>query len=122
MGEIMLFICSKLAPAGLALTGLVFVLAVSAMPSHAKTESDHGRVEHGHELFESSACGGCHTLKDAGATGEVGPSLDGDPNLSEALIVSRVTNGQGAMPAFGDQLNEDEIADIAAYVMAATAK
>lgn len=71
----------------------------------------------GKELFASAGCGGCHTLADAGAAGKVGPSLDGNARLTEALVVARVRNGQGAMPAFGDQLDEEEIADIAAYVL-----
>jgi cytochrome c oxidase subunit 1 len=76
----------------------------------------------GKELFASSGCGGCHVLGDAGAAGQVGPSLDGNPNLTEALVVERVTNGKLAMPAFGDQLDEEEIADIAAYVVQSAAK
>ena len=41
--------------------------------------------------------------------------LDG-ANLTETFIVSRVTNGQGAMPAFGGQLTDKEIADLAYYI------
>lgn len=36
--------------------------------------------------------------------------------LSEASIVSQVTNGKNAMPAFGGRLDDDEIANVAAYV------
>ena len=46
-----------------------------------------------------SACGGCHTLADAGSTGNVGPNLD-DAKPSYDLVVDRVTNGQGGMPSF----------------------
>jgi mono/diheme cytochrome c family protein len=77
-----------------------------------------GDPENGKELFAS---GGCHVLADAGAAGEVGPSLDGNTALTEALVVARVTNGQGAMPAFGDQLDEEEIADITAYILQSAA-
>ncbi len=73
----------------------------------------------GKELFASSGCGGCHALADAGAAGQVGPSLDGNAKLTEALIVARVTNGQGAMPAFGDRLSEEDIQDVTAYVLQA---
>lgn len=62
-----------------------------------------------------SACGTCHTLADAGTTGVVGPNLDeSKPELE--LVVDRVTNGQGGMPAFGDSLSDQQIADVAAYI------
>ena len=37
-------------------------------------------------------------------------------------MIERVTNGKGAMPAFGEQLSEQQIADVAAYVHESTAK
>jgi mono/diheme cytochrome c family protein len=67
----------------------------------------------------SSACGTCHTLADAGTTGTIGPNLD-DAQPSFELAVNRVTNGQGAMPAFSGQLSEQEIADVSAYVSTAS--
>ena len=63
----------------------------------------------------ASACGGCHTLADAGSTGAVGPNLD-DAQPSEELVLDRVTNGQGGMPSFSSTLSEQQIADVAAYV------
>jgi len=74
------------------------------------------KVAKGRELFNNWSCGTCHALKDADASGHVGPALDGNPNLTEAFIADRVTNGQGPMPAFGGQLSEEEIADLAAYI------
>ena len=35
-----------------------------------------GGAPDGKQVFASAGCGGCHTLKDAGATGNVGPNLD----------------------------------------------
>ena len=69
----------------------------------------------GKEIFLAS-CGACHTLADAGTTGTVGPNLD-ESRPSKALAVDRVTNGKGAMPPFRDSLSEQEIADVAAYVV-----
>ena len=70
----------------------------------------------GKEIFlGASACGGCHTLGDAGTTGQVGPNLD-DAMPSAELVVDRVTNGQGAMPSFSGTLTPQQIADVAAYV------
>jgi Cytochrome C oxidase, cbb3-type, subunit III len=36
------------------------------------------------------------------------------------LVVDRVTHGQGVMPAFGDDLSEQQIQDVAAFVVDAT--
>jgi cytochrome c6 len=36
--------------------------------------------------------------------------------LKEASIVTQVTNGKNAMPAFGGRLDDEEISDVAAYV------
>ena len=69
----------------------------------------------GEEVFASSGCGACHTLSAAGSTGTVGPNLD-DAAPSYELAVERVTLGQGGMPAFGDQLEPQQIADVAAFV------
>ena len=76
----------------------------------------------GKAVFTGSAgCTGCHTLADAGSTGTVGPNLD-DAKPSAGLVVDRVTNGQGAMPAFKGQLTEKQIADVAAYVSSVAGK
>ena len=66
----------------------------------------------------ASACGGCHTLADAGTNGAVGPNLDESMPDNE-LVLDRVTNGQGGMPAFSSTLTEQQIADVAAYVSSA---
>jgi cytochrome c6 len=63
----------------------------------------------------AGGCGSCHTLADAGTSGTIGPNLD-DSQPSFELAVDRVTNGSGAMPSFEDQLTEQQIADVAAYV------
>jgi mono/diheme cytochrome c family protein len=70
----------------------------------------------GKKVFTSAGCSGCHTLKDAGSTGNVGPNLDqAKPPLS--LAVERVTKGAGAMPSFKGQLSDKQIADVTAYVV-----
>jgi mono/diheme cytochrome c family protein len=72
----------------------------------------------GKEVFlGAGGCGSCHTFADAGTSGTIGPNLD-DSQPDFELAVDRVTNGQGAMPAFGDQLTEQQIADVSAYVSA----
>lgn len=80
------------------------------------TPSLEGDPAAGKEVFLGpSACGGCHTLADAGSTGAVGPNLD-EAQPSEDRVVEIVTNGQGGMPSFSGSLSEQQIADVAAYV------
>ena len=69
----------------------------------------------GAEIFADAGCGSCHTLAAAGTNGTIGPNLD-DAQPSKALAINRVTNGQGAMPSFSDQLNEEQIDAVATYV------
>lgn len=80
-----------------------------------------GDAAAGEAVFASSGCGGCHTLAAAGSSGAVGPNLD-EAKPDAALVVNRVTNGSGVMPPFGDQLDEKQIQDVAAYVVASTQK
>jgi mono/diheme cytochrome c family protein len=82
-------------------------------------EATAGDPAAGSEIFASAGCGGCHTLADAGTSGTVGPNLD-DSQPPLELVLDRVTNGQGAMPAFAGQLSDAEIEDVAAYVVQAT--
>jgi mono/diheme cytochrome c family protein len=73
----------------------------------------------GKALFLKSGCTGCHTLADAKATGTVGPNLDqAKPDFR--LATARVTLGKNAMPSFKGQLSDQQIADVASYVVKAT--
>ena len=80
-----------------------------------------GDAAAGEQVFADAGCGACHVLADAGASGAVGPNLDEAKSPAE-LVVERVTNGKGAMPSFSDDLSEQQIADVAAYVVAATSR
>ncbi|MGH3071208.1 MAG: c-type cytochrome, partial [Gaiellaceae bacterium] len=93
------------------------------LPEQTDTEAEEpgleGDAEAGASVFTSAGCGGCHTLEAAGSSGSVGPNLDeAKPDFS--LAVDRVTNGQGAMPSFEGQLTEQQIADVAQYVVEST--
>ena len=78
----------------------------------AATEGD---ANNGKKVFASAGCGGCHTFSAAGSTGTVGPNLD-EANVDVDAAVQQVKNGGGGMPAFGDRLSDQEIADVAAFV------
>ena len=109
---------------GLVLAGCSGGKTVSPKPQTVEgkvptTPEVKGDASAGKQVFATAGCKGCHTLKDAGATGNVGPNLDeAKPPLE--LVVDRVTNGKGVMPSFSGQLSEKQIADVAAYVVQAT--
>jgi mono/diheme cytochrome c family protein len=75
-----------------------------------------GDATNGESIFASAGCGACHTLSAAGSSGTVGPNLD-DAKPSYELAVTRITKGQGGMPSFADQLEPQEIADVAQFVV-----
>src|SRR5262245_20114316 len=89
--------------------------SVPTETTETTTTPETGDAAAGKTVFESAGCGGCHTLSEAGTNGTIGPNLD-DAQPEYALVVERVTNGQGAMPSFKDQLSETQIQDVAAYV------
>jgi len=73
----------------------------------------------GKAVFASAGCSGCHTLKAAGSTGNVGPNLD-QLKPAYATVVHQVENGGGAMPAFKGQLSQTQIDDVSAFVATST--
>jgi sulfite dehydrogenase len=78
-----------------------------------------GDATAGKAVFASAGCASCHTLKDAGSHGTIGPDLD-QLKPPEARIVTQVENGGGPMPAFKGQLSAKQIQDVAANDFTAT--
>ena len=72
-------------------------------------------------MFETSGCGGCHTLAAAGSTGTVGPNLD-QLKPSDAAVTHQVINGGGGMPAYGNVLSQTQIKSVALYVSSVAGK
>lgn len=75
-------------------------------------------LEQGRDVFMNQAqpaCSICHTLKDAGAAGQIGPNLD-VLAPTQAQVVSAVTQGVGVMPAFSGALSAEQIDAVAYYV------
>jgi len=102
-------------------------------------DATSGDVAAGKKVFTSAGCVGCHTLADAGSTGDVGPNLDNiaaaakkagqDPaayvkeSVVEPAKVLAAGYPPGVMPAdFGDSLSAKEIADVGAYVSSVAGK
>tara|TARA_B100000700_G_C14996699_1_gene834212 strand:+ start:1489 stop:1800 length:312 start_codon:yes stop_codon:yes gene_type:complete len=70
----------------------------------------------GKDIFLNAGnCGSCHSLKDAGTVGNIGPNLNLiRPDIGRVL--NSVTNGIGVMPSYLGILSEDEIKAVAYYV------
>jgi mono/diheme cytochrome c family protein len=95
------------------------VVGTVAAPPAQPVTNLKGDPAAGKKVFMSAGCASCHTLKDAGSTGTVGPDLDqAQPSLAKALL--RVTYGKSPMPSFKGTLTPQQIADVAAYVVQAT--
>ena len=78
------------------------------------------------DAAQPTACGSCHTLADAGATGTTGPNLDEVvPDLSEEELKqaiedpdAEITEGfsPGLMPRYGDSLSEEQVDALVQYL------
>ena len=95
--------------------------ASGADPGGSTPKVGAGGGPDGEAIFADAGCGGCHVLEAAGASGNIGPSLD-ESKPSKELVIERVTKGLGAMPSFADSYSPDEIAAVADYVVSATGR
>ena len=93
--------------------------AAETQPAEPPPAPTQGDAAAGKEIFAAQGCGSCHTLADAGSTGQIGPNLD-EAKPPYDLVVKQVTNGGTTMPPFKDSLSEAQIQDVAAYVVQAT--
>ena len=73
----------------------------------------------GLKAFDQASCGSCHTLAAAGASGTVGPKLDG-AHLDQATVEHWVRSGGGGMPSFTSQLSDAQIKAVSSYVATAS--
>ncbi len=90
-----------------------------AATTEAGGATGEGDAAAGKTVFADN-CGVCHTLSDAGTNGTVGPNLDGFA-LSFEVVHQQVVNGGAVMPPFGGTLDEQQINDVSAYVVQASA-
>lgn len=91
------------------LVGAAAAIATAWTGSAAGAQAPDGKA-----LFQAN-CAGCHTLAAAGASGTVGPSLDGlKPSL--ARVRAKVPVGGSVMPAFAGRLAPAQIEAIAQFV------
>ncbi len=96
-----------------------------------KAARAQGGTAQGKELFTSAGCGGCHTLADAGTSGQVGPSLDQALKGKDAAFVRQsivdpnAVIAQGYQPNvmpqdFGSTLSKAQIDGLVEYLLKAT--
>lgn len=91
-----------------------YVALVAGKPTAAKSSTS------GKDIFTAN-CGSCHTLKDAGTSGNVGPNLDQlKPPLE--IVQHQVINGGAQMPAFKGTLTAAQITAVAKYVSSVAGK
>lgn len=96
---------------------LGLVLAAAAGGAHADSAAELGR-----KVFLQIAqpsCATCHTLKDAGSSGAIGPVLD-DLKPDAARVAAAVRSGVDVMPSYEGKLTDEQIEAVAAYVARAT--
>jgi cytochrome c553 len=90
-------------------------------PHQAKPGPSQDNATAGKAVFESAGCTSCHTLKDAGSTGTVGPNLD-QLKPTFARVHRQVENGGAIMPSFKSKLTATQINNVAAYVSSVAGK
>ncbi len=100
---------------------LIFALMTFSFPNSALAAGDAAK---GASVFQAK-CQVCHK----GGKNTVNPQktlsksdLEKYGKYSEAAIINQVTNGAGAMPAFGRLLKPQQIENVAAYVFSQSEK
>ena len=96
-----------------------YVASVSGT-GNANAPSPSSLGTDGKKIFQSE-CASCHTLKDAGTSGTVGPNLD-QLKPAEAIVQHQVEVGGGPMPAFKGTLSDAQIQAVAKYVSSVAGK
>ena len=96
-----------------------------------ETGAAEGDPAAGKQVFTSAGCNACHTLSAAGSTAQTGPNLDEGLKGKDAAFIREsivnpdadVTEGfsKELMPeTYGEQLSEEELANLVAFLVQAT--
>ena len=93
---------------------LTLCVAALGLPLACLSESGT-QVAAGAQLFQSTGCTHCHG-ETLGGT-ETAPALrDVGRRLKPEAIADQIRHGGQAMPAFGDVLTEDQVAQLVTYL------
>ncbi|RCW63225.1 c-type cytochrome [Pseudorhodoferax soli] len=98
------------------------IAAVVAGACFQAQAADEAQLKLGKDLFSKGsvpACAVCHTLRDAGAEGAIGPSLD-EVKPVASRVATALRNGIGQMPSYAGRLDDKQIAALSAYVAKVT--
>jgi mono/diheme cytochrome c family protein len=112
-------------PASLLIAALLLAPGARGTPPTASApapQSTAAAGDDGRALFTGGttpSCATCHALRDAGATGNIGPDLD-ELKPDAPRVANAVKRGFEAMPAFGHVLSDRQIETLARYVAQAT--
>lgn len=105
-------------PAGLRVLTAAAV-ALACQGTFAADDAEKMALGKKHFTTAVPACAVCHTLKDAGSKGAVGPILD-ELKPDAARVSEALHDGLGAMPSFKASLTEAEINALAHYLSRAS--
>ena len=93
-------------------------VAAAASVSGTQIDRTGNKGDLGKRLFVETAsppCGVCHSLEAAGANGVIGPDLDAlKPDARR--IRTAVAQGVGAMPAYAEQLTDQEVTALVDFI------
>lgn len=90
-----------------------FLLAALAIGADKK-----GDAKKGQEVFENSACMGCHNTDTDEKRGNA-PALKGlfkKDGTTEKAVIDKINKGGNGMPPYDEQLEPDQKTDLIAYL------
>lgn len=97
------------------LIGLLPALVLSGCGRTNQILSLDGSAAAGETVFVAN-CSGCHGIDGLGGEDKVGANLT-EKTYAPELIIDTVLDGAGTtMPSFANRLENQEIADVAAYI------
>lgn len=97
---------------------LAFACALVPALATEKSKDHAAQMTLGKQLFTTGAvpaCAICHTLKDAGTEGAIGPVLD-ELQPDAARVTKALQAGLGVMPSYAGKFTDAEIKALATYV------
>ena len=102
------------AVSGFAVGALAVESSNQSTPAAANAANNGDAAAAGAKLFADAGCGWCH--EQGGKVAGKGPKLEGT-SRDDHFIKYRITHGkEGAMPSFGAQFNDQQIAELIAYI------
>lgn len=93
----------------------LLVLVMLMVCSSTGFASSRSRRVHGASIFAANGCSHCHSIRNGG--GHKGPDLSGvGRRLKKDQMRRQIVEGSMRMPPFREELKDEEIADLIAYL------